>query len=390
MAAPTDGSLDLLVRENDPRQCRFVEGPAPDPAALDDGELLVRVEKFGLSANNVTYAVLGKSALINYFDFFPTNEAGWGRVPVWALGTIAASRHRELARGDRMYGYFPLARYARLRPARLTPQGFEVERGGLPAAYNQYTLTRSDPFYLPAQEDAMIVFRPLVLTGILLDDFIADGNGWFGADSVAIASASSKTSFALAFRLARRRSGRAIVGLTSARNASFVKGLGLYSEVVTYDEIRELPSDRSAVFVDVAGDGGVRGALQARFGSSLKATITVGLSHWDKAAAVSAGGGGTTSGVAPAGGGETASVSASGEGPTLLFFAPGWVEKRRADWGAAELGKRITGAWREFMGSVDRWVHIVRGEGKDAVADVYARMVGGRCGPDEAHVLTLW
>src|SRR5882724_11424501 len=106
-----DANLDLLVRQDDPRASRFVESSAPDPAALADGELLVRIEKFGLSANNVTYAVLGKSAIINYFDFFPTGETGWGRVNVWGIGVVEASRHPELARGERMYGYFPLARY---------------------------------------------------------------------------------------------------------------------------------------------------------------------------------------------------------------------------------------------------------------------------------------
>jgi hypothetical protein len=365
-----DANLDLLVRQDDPRASRFVESPAPDAAALADGELLVRVEKFGLSANNVTYAVLGKSAIINYFDFFPTGEAGWGRVPVWGMGIVEASRHPELARGERMYGYFPLARYVRMQPARLTPLGFEVDRGALPAVYNQYTLTRSDPFYVPAQEDAMIVFRPLVLTAILLDDFIAEGNDWFGADSVLIASASSKTSFGLAAMLARRHGRRAIVGLTSARNAAFVRGLGLYSRVVTYDEIGALPADTSAVLVDVAGDAEVRNALRARLGSNLKMTITVGLSHWDKV------------GDAPA-------ATASGGEPTVFFFAPAWVEKRREDWGPAVLGQKIAGAWHEFMRGVDRWIRVVRGEGQTSVASVYGRMVDGTCSPDEAHVLSL-
>lgn len=372
MAAQIDGNLDLLVRQDDPRLHRFVEAPAPDPATLTPGDVLVRVEKFGLSANNVTYAVLGKSEIVNYFDFFPTEQTGWGRVPVWGMGTIAASNHPELAHGERMYGYFPLARYARLRPARPTAFGFEVERSGLPAVYNQYALTRSDPFDLRAQEDAMIVFRPLVLTSILLDDFIADGHGYFGAESVVIASASSKTSFALAFMLSRRP-GRAVVGLTSARHAPFVSGLGLYTRVVTYEELGDLASDATAVFVDVAGNAGVMKSVRERLGSNLKATITVGLSHWDKAGRV------------------PAAVETSGGGqPTLFFFAPAWVEKRLADWGAAALGQKIGAAWHEFMSGTGKRVHIVRSEGRKAVASVYTSMVGGQCGPDEAHVLSLW
>jgi hypothetical protein len=360
----------LYVRQDDPRGHRFVESAAPDPGALGDGDVLVRIEKFGFSANNVTYAVLGRSDVINYFDFFPTGDSGWGRVPVWGIGVVAASRHAQLPIGERIYGYFPLARWVSLQPARSTPQGFDVERGALPSVYNQYAFTRSDPFHLPGREDAMIVFRPLVLTGILLDDFIADGNDYFGADSVVIASASSKTSFGLAYVLSRRARGRPTIGLTSARHASFVRGLGLYSRVVTYDEIGELPAGDTAVFVDVAGDGGVREALRRRLGSGLKASITVGLSHWDQSGGAA---------IDAAGGGE----------PTMFFFAPAWVEKRREDWGAAVLADKIVGTWREFMGQVGAWVRIVPGAGRDAVASVYARMVDGRCGPDEAHVLSL-
>lgn len=365
----TASSLDLFVGTGDPRRHRFVEGPPPEPA---DGELLVRIDKFGFSANNVTYAVLGKSDILNYFDFFPTGEPGWGRVPVWGMGTVAASRHPEVAAGERMYGYFPLARHVVLRPAVRTALGFDVDRGALPAAYNRYTLTRTDPFDVPGHEDTMMVFRPLVLTSILLDDFIADGNDWFGADSVTIASASSKTSFGLAHALARRGAGRPVVGLTSARNAAFVRGLGLYTDVVTYDEIAALPRDRTTVFVDVAGDARVRTALRTHLGASLKTTVTVGLSHWDQP------------GGAP-------SIAASQDvEPTVFFFAPGWLEKRRDDWGSALLAQKIGTAWTVFMGDVDRFVRVVRGSGKDAVAAVYARMVDGGCAPDEAHVLSLW
>jgi hypothetical protein len=365
-------NVDLIVAQDDPRRHRVVETPAPDSAALADGEVLVRVEKFGLSANNVTYAVLGKSDIINYFDFFPTDEPGWGRVPVWGMAEIVASRHAEVARGERMYGYFPLARYTRLRAARVTATGFEVDRGNLPAAYNQYTLTRSDPFYVRGKEDAMLVFRPLMLTAILLDDFVADGNDWFGADAVLIASASSKTSFGLAYMLARRQPTRMTVGLTSKRNADFVRRLGLYSRVVTYDEVGGLPADVPSVFVDVAGDARVRDAVRARLGSQLKATITVGLSHWDQA--------GRLPGVGTSGGGE----------PTIFFFAPGWLEQRRAEWGPAKLGERVVGAWHAFMADVDRFVRVVHGAGTQAVSSLYDRMVAGACGPDEAHVLSLF
>ena len=49
-----------------------------------------------------------------------------------------------------------------------------------------------------------------------------------------LSSASSKTAYGLA-HLLHRRDGIKVIGLTSASNVAFVKSLGCYDEVVTYD-----------------------------------------------------------------------------------------------------------------------------------------------------------
>lgn len=51
-----------------------------DDKALGDGEILVKVDQFGLSSNNITYAALGD--FMNYWKFFPTGQDGWGHMPV--------------------------------------------------------------------------------------------------------------------------------------------------------------------------------------------------------------------------------------------------------------------------------------------------------------------
>ena len=48
---------DFLVKRNDLRECRIVESGVPE---LEPGQALLRVDSFGLTANNVTYAVLGE------------------------------------------------------------------------------------------------------------------------------------------------------------------------------------------------------------------------------------------------------------------------------------------------------------------------------------------
>jgi hypothetical protein len=77
---------DFLVKRNDLRECRVVESPPPE---LESGQALLRVKTFGLTANNVTYAVFGEA--MNYWDFFPTEDEGWGRVPMWGFAEVERS-----------------------------------------------------------------------------------------------------------------------------------------------------------------------------------------------------------------------------------------------------------------------------------------------------------
>ena len=46
---------------------------------LADGAVRLKVESFAVTANNVTYAVIGD--MFGYWNFFPAPE-GWGVVPV--------------------------------------------------------------------------------------------------------------------------------------------------------------------------------------------------------------------------------------------------------------------------------------------------------------------
>ncbi len=363
-------NVDLLVRDGHLADFELVETSPPSEAALRPGEILVRVEKFGFSANNITYAILGRS--MRYFDFFPAGEEGRGKVPVWGIGTVAASCHPDLQPGTRMYGYFPLARYATLLPARMTTTGFEVDRGSLAAVYNQYALLALDPFYVPAQEDYMLLFRPLFFTSLLLDDYLADGHDYFGADVTVISSASSKTSFGLAFMLGRRRGPARrtqVIGLTSARHAQFVQDLGVYDRVLPYSAVDALPPAMRVVFVDVAGDAGLLRKLQERFGANLRATVLVGISHWDQM--------------------EAGGIGATGE-RTHFFFAPGWVAQRQNDWGMERLGATLTQGWRAFLDDVERRCRIVYGSGSEAVAATYRTVLAGQQPPDQGSVLSLW
>ena len=103
------------------------------------------------------------------------------------------------------------------------------------------------------QGDYQALLRPLFMLSFLVDDFLAE-NEFFGANSVMLSSASSKTAYGLAHLLHARRDGIKVIGLTSAPNVAFVESLGCYDEVVTYDAVTSMPADSPVAYVDMAGN----------------------------------------------------------------------------------------------------------------------------------------
>ena len=75
----------------------MTEQPTP---ALADGEVLARIDKFALTANNVSYALSGD--MIGYWKFFPVEEP-WGIVPVWGFAEVVESRCEAVKVGERFW-----------------------------------------------------------------------------------------------------------------------------------------------------------------------------------------------------------------------------------------------------------------------------------------------
>jgi hypothetical protein len=354
--------MDFLIAKDDLHKCRYAEQPASE---LEPGQARLRVERFGLSANNITYAMFGEA--MSYWKFFPA-EDGWGRMPVWGFAEVAESEAGQLEPGTRVYGYLPPSSELVVQPARIDARGFldaSTHRASLPAAYNGYARVDADPIYEAGTEELQMLLRPLFFTSFLIDDFLDDAS-LFGAHTVVLSSASSKTASGLAFLLSRRE-GVEVVGLTSERSAAFTDSLGVYDRVVTYGEIESL-ADTPAVYVDMSGDAQVRGDVHTHYGDALMHSAVVGATHHDRMGAVP--------------------DSLPGAPPTF-FFAPDRVSKRSTEWGRDGFETRIAEAWRPYVQWCEGWLEVVRGEGQDALENAYLDLLDGKIDPAKAHVLSL-
>jgi len=346
------------VRRDDIHECRVVDSEPPE---LEPGEALLTVRAFGLTTNNITYAVMGEA--MSYWDFFPAQD-GWGRVPVWGFADVAADG-AGLEQGARAFGYWPPSTHVVVKPERVNERGFvdaSPHRASLPAAYNGYAFVDADPMYEAEHEDEQMLLEPLFVTSFLIDDFFAD-EGFFGADVAILSSASSKTALALAHLLRRRQV--EVIGLTSPGRVGFVAGTGAYDRVVPYDGVESLPAAK-AIYVDMSGDADVRAAVHGRYADSLAHSTVVGATHHDRKGGVE---------------------GLPGSRPTF-FFAPDRFAKRSKDWGRNGLEARTAEAWRPFVEWTGGWLEVVHESGLDAVKRTYLELLDGDIDPSRAHVLS--
>lgn len=335
-------------------------------APLDEGAVRLAVESFAVTANNITYAVVGDG--FKYWDFFPAPE-GLGIVPMWGHARVIESRHADIAVGERVYGYLPMASHLDVVPGRITPGGFSdtsEHRQPMSPVYNSYTRLAADPEHHPDHEAERMIFGPLFRTGFLIEYFLR-GSDWFGAEQLIVTSASSKTAMGLASVARQSSPGIKRIGLTSKGNVAFVEATGLYDEVVAYDDLERVPVLRS-VSVDFAGNADVLAQIHRHFDAALAHSALVGMTHIE--ARSTFGGGDSLPGPKPA-----------------LFFAPDHAVAFFKAHGPVEGGKLVAAAWHEFLKAAEGTVAIERHAGLAAAREVFLAMLAGQIDPAKGIVI---
>ena len=353
----------LEVRKNELARTRVTERPAP---ALKDGEILAKVDRFALTANNITYGVVGEK--IGYWKFFPAEE-GWGVIPVWGFADVVQSKCPDIPVGDRLYGYFPMGDHLVMAPDKIKPERFvdgAAHRAGLPPVYNSYARVKAEGHYDPAFDNERMLLFPLYATSFCLYDFLLD-NKWFGAELIIIASASSKTAIGLAMALSDDKSAPETVALTSSGNLGTVSKLKLYSSVHAYDDIASIDAGVPSVIVDMSGNGKMLSSLHQHLGDNMRYCSNVGVTHYEE--------------------------NEMGPGfireRSAMFFAPGHIQKRATDWGPGVFEKRAFVFWRDAAIRSRDWLKIDKALGMKGLEGAYAKILKGESSPDRGVIVEM-
>jgi hypothetical protein len=348
--------MEVQLRRADLAISRCLDSPVRPLAA---GDVRVKVERFALTSNNVTYGRLGDA--LGYWDFFAAPDE-WGILPVWGIGEVVETLHADIAVRERLFGYFPMAGELTLTPSAIKPtrlRDASAHRASLPAVYNSYARTGA-----AAEDDnARCLLYPLYATSFCIADFLSD-NDVFDAKQIVMTSAASKTAIGTAMAVRELLPAAALVGMTSSSSRDFVEGTGAFDLVVDYARHGEIAADVPTVVIDLAGDGARLANLVEHLGASLRHCLRVGFTH-----------GGGLVGMAPA------------DGLGTMFMAPDHIRKRARDWGPGEFDARATSFWRRAAETSQSWLKIAYVDSLPACEGVFHALRTGRAPVDHGYIV---
>ena len=360
---------EFQVNKQDFTKTRLVENnKLSAETALSDDEIIVRVDSFALTANNITYAVLGDK--LGYWQFFPASDNtdnSWGIIPVWGFATVISSHSNDIAVGEKLFGYFPPTSLVKMTATQVSSQRFfdgSAHRAALPPGYNIYRRVLAEPGYNESYDNQRMLLFPLHITSFCLCDYL-ESKQWFDAEQVIIISASSKTSIGLAYGIDDSASAPNLIGMTSTRNHEFVNKLGVYQQVINYGDLSQLNSKLKTVIVDMAGNAEQLKAIEQHMAGNLTYCLQVGLTHWD----------------------ETSVTSPLTDTDSEMFFAPGHIQKRITQWGAKEFDRQSMTFMAKSSQRSAPWLTFTTIEGIEQMTEVYADVCNGVLAPEKGIII---
>jgi hypothetical protein len=293
---------------------------------------------------------------------------------MWGFAEITHSGIEDLNVGERLFGYFPAAESLILSPVKISTQNFsdgKEHRKDLPPVYNNYVRLNGDQNYDASMDAVRALLFPLHITAFCLCDSLAE-DAYLEASQIIIVSASSKTAIGLAQGLDDAENAPKTIGLTSSGNAEFVKSLGCYDEVISYDELSNLDYLKGSVMVDMAGNREILGTLHKELGDNMLKCLTVGMTHWDN---------------------ETTAEDALGQAMlrdrTEFFFAPAHIQKRIGDWGHDGYAEKTNLFMTARALQSKNWMQLKEVHGLESFTSTYKEMVAGKINPSEGIIVNL-
>ncbi len=325
-----------------------------DRPADRNHQIFLRVDRFALTSNVITYAILGDE--LGYWQLFPADQ-GWGHVPTWGFAEVISSSVEGIASGARYFGLVPMASHFTMTGSvsRLGFRARDDHRVDLNPVYNQYAAVDI------ADENTLglkALLHPLFITSNVLHRYLSE-NDWFGAEQIIVTSASSKTAIGFAFLA---RASISLIGATSKSNEGFVRSLALHDRVYTYSDIFTAFGQPS-VLIDFSGDRTRLAKLAAQEGAeNLRRIIQVGYTHVEQS---------------------STSTPPLRDTRAEVFWAPGMIETYVRRDGPDQFDAELSQSLQRFAQWIKMHTSTSYIDGPDSLANAYRRLYDGKVRPTE-------
>ena len=353
-------NLTFLVNKYDLFEATFSDYSIP---ISKTGEVILEIERYAFTTNNITYAVIGDT--LGYWNFFPAEEP-YGIVPVWGFANVISSKNENVSEGEKFYGYFPMSKYLKVIPKNVNTHGFiddSNHRRKLPSGYNHYVKisknTDESLEYHP-------LIKPLFLTSFLNYFFLKDEN-FFECDQIILTSASSKTALSLAFLLSKNKleDKKKIIGITSDKNIKFLSKIKFYDTVLSYDNAEKKLNTSKSIIVDFAGNSDYLKKLSDYLADSLKYVSLIGLADW------------------------SSKTNFKSIPNSKFFFAPNHAEKRYRTMGVKKTTLLAEDLLKEFIMQIKHDIKLKYFNDPKELHELYLKSLKGKIDPSKGYMVQL-
>lgn len=359
---------EFQISKSDFTQVRVIESDFHDHQ-LANGQILVQVEQFAYTTNNISYAIAGER--FGYWKYFPTSNGtdDWVVTPVWGFGKVIKTNNSDVTLNSVIYGFLPTADQVILTPTQVSQFAFvenSLHRKDLDLFYNQYEIVTENLHYSRADDNARMVFGPLHQTAFVMLHFLQD-SAWKGAEQIIILSASSKTSLGMAYGFCNADAKPTLVGVTSSKNVESLDRLNLYDEIVSYDNIEGITSDVPTLLIDMSGRNEIINDLFSKLGDQMISCIQVGRTHWT----------------------EPRSKSEVPREKIDFFFAPTYMVNKQKEWGKDTYDAALADFVKASTAKISTWLSYISHTSFEDLAKVHQRLSNGSVPPEEATIIQL-
>jgi len=358
---------------------------------LDHNHVLFRIDKFAFSHMALGYLMKGYTrSFKSYHDFFKVEEEGQYRSAMWGIATVVESMHPKVPVGTRVFGLVPPSQYYHQKIMRYIPES----KQGDPAVVEldiegmDYKLRRFQEMEVikETQEDQeleswLISCKELYTMAFYMDEQLLTETGQI--NSVIISCASSKTALCLAYLLRDRgkvmidgklspieRVMSSIVGLTSKEHLEFVKSTGLYHEVLTYEDVDNIATDKTVVYMDFKCDGALRQAITLKLGPNLMYNMVLGPAVFQK---------------------RMKDQIFEKRAREVLFDESTWRERRRLVAEVTKTGRneKLKNTFKEFVEYMRQHIKLKHICDTEGLRNMYDTVYNNNASPSEAYVCSL-